>query len=362
MRPLVGRLRSLGIKSVIYLDDGIGTHRDRISAQKQADIARKELANFGWKDQPEKSTWLVVQELTWLGFIINLKNYELSIPSEKLAHAVSLVNFGLSKKYLSARTYAKIAGTIMSLRPVLGNSCLLFTRHLYAEIQATVDSKSWNARFLPSESLIKELCFWVDFLPNSKPKSLHKVHLPPDRVLFSDASAHAGAVCFESLSLKAHCAWNPLERLLSSTWRELRTVEYGLQCFGKMLQHMSVFWYTDNKAVEAIVKKGSMKMHLQDLALSIFTITSHFKIVLNVIWIPREENTKADAISKFWDTDDWSVTDDLFQACSLRWGEFTIDRFANFRNAKLPKFNSRFWNPNTAGVNAFAFDWAGENN
>ena len=39
-----------------------------------------------------------------------------------------------------------------------------------------------------------------------------------------------------------------------------------------------------------------------------------------------------------------------------------MDRFANHVNAKLPRFNSRFWNPGSEGIDAFVMDWHGENN
>jgi len=31
----------------------------------------------------------------------------------------------------------------------------------------------------------------------------------------------------------------------------------------------------------------------------------------------------------------------------------TIDRFASYYNTQLPRFNSRFWNPSSEGVDAF---------
>jgi hypothetical protein len=42
--------------------------------------------------------------------------------------------------------------------------------------------------------------------------------------------------------------------------------------------------------------------------------------------------------------------------CDRKWGTITIDRFADDKNKKLDKFNSRFWVPGTDGVGAFAFD------
>ena len=43
------------------------------------------------------------------------------------------------------------------------------------------------------------------------------------------------------------------------------------------------------------------------------------------------------------------------------WGPLNVDCFASYYNAKLPRFFSRFWNPGTAGVDAFAQNWSNEN-
>jgi len=40
----------------------------------------------------------------------------------------------------------------------------------------------------------------------------------------------------------------------------------------------------------------------------------------------------------------------------------SFDRFANSENLKINTFNSKFHTPGTSGVDAFAFNWAGENN
>ena len=51
-----------------------------------------------------------------------------------------------------------------------------------------------------------------------------------------------------------------------------------------------------------------------------------------------------------------------FHRIDLVWAPHLIDRFANHLNAKLPRFNSRFWNPVAEGIDAFVMDWARENN
>ena len=44
------------------------------------------------------------------------------------------------------------------------------------------------------------------------------------------------------------------------------------------------------------------------------------------------------------------------------WGPHTVDHFASYYNTKLPRFNSRFWNPGAEGVDSFTINWHGENN
>lgn len=105
-----------------------------------------------------------------------------------------------------------------------------------------------------------------------------------------------------------------------------------------------------------------MKLELQNIALQIYSICLTEHVRLEVEWVPREENTLADAWSRVIDWDDWSVSDWIFDKLNECWGPFTTDRFADDKNAKLPRFNSRFWVPNTEQVDAFSTPWTGENN
>ena len=62
------------------------------------------------------------------------------------------------------------------------------------------------------------------------------------------------------------------------------------------------------------------------------------------------------------DHDDWMVNPHIFQWIDSVWGPHTIDRFATHYNRHLPRFNSRFWNPDTEAVDTFTCNWSWENN
>ena len=112
-------------------------------------------------------------------------------------------------------------------------------------------------------------------------------------------------------------------------------------------------WFTDSQVAAKIVEVGSMKLGLHKMARRIFDICIRSGIHLQVKWIPRTSNQRADYISRLIDTDDWQITDDFFLFLDGLWGPHIVDCFANYYNHKLPKYFYRFWNPNNSGVDFF---------
>ena len=77
---------------------------------------------------------------------------------------------------------------------------------------------------------------------------------------------------------------------------------------------------------------------------------------------PQGLQLLADDIRKVMDYDDYTINESVFFALDERWGPHTCDRFACHYNAKRPAFNSRFYQPGSSGVNAFAQDWSKADN
>ena len=86
-------------------------------------------------------------------------------------------------------------------------------------------------------------------------------------------------------------------------------VKHTLQGFTHFLKGQCVKWYTDNKGVATIVKSESNKVHLQKLAMEIFSLSKEHDIVIDMEWIPQSDNEVADYLSKIVDFDDWGVKD-----------------------------------------------------
>ena len=156
--------------------------------------------------------------------------------------------------------------------------------------------------------------------------------------------------------------WTAEEINKSSTWRELTGVALALEAFSPELKGKQVTVFTDNTGVEAIMRKGSMKPELQNIAMHIVELCATSDIVIKVQWVPKAQNVRADELSRQEDFDDWGVSHEFFRFMDMQWCPHTVDRFADEYNHKVAVFNAKFWSPRCSGVDAFAWDWGNDMN
>ena len=156
--------------------------------------------------------------------------------------------------------------------------------------------------------------------------------------------------------------WTNEEMYKSSTWRELEALRRVLINSTNKIKKSTVKFCTDNKNVKYILTTGSNVEILHKLSLEIHDICDKQNISFIVEWIPREENTKADYLSRCLDSDDWTISDEIFNLLNRKWGPYTIDRFASNYNNKCIRFNSRWWVPGTEAVDSFKQEWSREIN
>ena len=361
LRPLVKYWRKNGVKIAVFIDDGQSIDIDYEKCNKNSQLVRNSLAASGFLENSGKSEWEPKKHTRWLGVDLNLEENCLNIPDYRISSLISSLENAKNKEFmLSARDISKICGKIISMKVVIGNICQLMTRNMYREIESR---QLWDNTTITTKGTKTEILFWLANLSDLNAKHLLD-SFDPEVFAFSDASSVAcgGFSIVNSQKHVAHKNWNEIEKQESSTWRELSAIEFCLQAFLPLIKYKTIFWNTDNQPTVAIIEKGSMVSKLQSIALSIFQICLKNSISIKINWIPREENTSADKISKIIDYNDWSLSKEFFEYIDQQWGPHTIDRFANHKNKKLNRFNSKFWCPGTEAVDAFSQNWSGENN
>ena len=133
----------------------------------------------------------------------------------------------------------------------------------------------------------------------------------------------------------------------------------SLKGFVHLLSGSSVKWFTDDQAVPLIVASGSMKEHLPQLVVDIF-YTARENIEIYVQWILRLLNERADYLSKIVDYDDWIVKDCYFRAATSLWGPCSVDCFTSSISRKVRRFYTKYFNPDSLGVDSLKSNWDGE--
>ena len=240
----------------------------------------------------------------------------------------------------------------------MGPCVRLLTRSSYVLISK---ANSWNSMVTMSDAAIKELTFLYEnfsFL-NGHPlrPSLSQANIEVS--VGSDASDLGFCVyevSDEKTILKKE-VFNKEDAMKSSTFRELKAFHsFYLSDKAKKFENKNVVHYTDNMNCEIILNVGSRNEKLQQMVLDIFIAWKDLNMKVDVIYLSRNDPIIefADAESRNFDLNDYSIDFESFCKISSMFGEFELDCFASFSNKKCVRYFSKFFEPLAEGQNFFA--------
>ena len=130
MRPFNKRWRGKGIKSILYIDEGIGAK----SSSEEANIAgvqiQDDLTNAVFFVNKAKSDLAPKQEGVWLGMKIDTRTLEFTVPVEKIQKLKIKIHKLLHKAQCTPKELFQVTGTLVSMHLAIGPLMRLFTRHL----------------------------------------------------------------------------------------------------------------------------------------------------------------------------------------------------------------------------------------
>ena len=360
LRPFTKYWRGMGIKVVIYIDDGISARKTEKLAKEAGDVITANLTEAGFYINWGKSNMEPKQVGRWLGTVVDTRKMRFSVPAEKINKVRADIDYILEKDTCTAKQLAKIADTLSSMHLAIGKIIRLFTRKIYAQIETR--QPWWNYE-PPEEGTSSELRVWSKNIGKFNGCSF-KPRVTNSKMVFTDASS-TGYGGFYVSKLGQHICTGEFtnsEANSSSTFRELLAVKLVLQSYGEELSGQSIQINVDNQAATRILSVGSSKEHLQEVALDIFHYCLKNDIRLTPEWVPREFNRDADYLSRIQDSDSWGVDMQSFDYIQEKFGPFDIDRFADNKNTKLVNFNSKYYCPGSMHVNTFTANWHGKNN
>ena len=384
IKVMVAFWRGSGLKILSYIDDGLAGAASEAEAKAFSDLVIDTLVRCGWIVNWAKSSFEPSQREEFIGYQVStaLPAGSIQLSESRWIKLVAAVDRFKLKSAVCARDIARVAGYIVSARPVFDPMALLFTREMYVWVQGMVDSRGWDWRAGKSEGLQTELLVWAAHLAEWKVRPLFNVTAEPDMLMAQDASDRAvgGFVgSIESVSdqvepkgrvievchpviascLEGFALLPPWERCQSSTYRELWAVWFMFSTFAERLRGCVVRVQVDNQAVYYLAIKGKSSVTvLHELLVKVFWLCKAYGIKWEVVWVPREWNQVADDISKWYDPDDWCLNPHHWAVVCARFGPFDCDCFASSATALMPCYCAVNWCPGVWYVDCFTRSWS----
>ena len=262
LREMIKMWRGRQIQAVAFLDDGLQANRTLEIARQHALNIKGTLFSAEWIPHKTKSKWEPSRVITWLGFIIDLIKGMILCTLKRIDKTKKLIGKALFWKTIHVKMLSKISGSITSMDRSHGELVFLFTKFMGIAI---AEALTWNWNIKISEPVRKELQFWYENIEKENGMPIF-IQAALGHLSFSDASdKECASVLMPAPShekLVVTRGFTDEEILTSSTEHELLRVLHGLSAFKGKLASKSISWFTDNKNVARIVKRGSIKLSL----------------------------------------------------------------------------------------------------
>lgn len=356
-KPVVHKLRSKGLISVIYLDDILLVGRSKEECFVNLQETRSLLESLGFILNLDKCQLKPSTSCKFLGFILNSKEMRVELTDQKRQSISSLAQKFRYKENCRIRDLAQFLGILVAACPAVKYGPL-YTKRL--ERQKFLALENSNGNFdrtmnLPN-SLDSDLDWWISQISiTTNPIRQNKFKLE----IFSDASTTGWGVFCNGH--KSHGWWNDQERTEHINYLELKAAFYGLRCFAENQKSCELLLRIDNTtAISYINKMGSVQYpKLSKLCREIWQWCEVRDLWIFASYIKSKENTEADAESRVISEDtEWELNKKAFATIEQTFGKFDIDLFATNINTKCPQFISWHRDPDACTVDAFTVCWS----
>lgn len=213
-RQLISKWRGEGKMVSMFLDDGWSCEKDFTSCSNVASSIKNDLLLSGFVPKAEKSLWLPVQTIEFLGNILESTVNRISIPNRrvhKTFKTISDIEISLKEhRRVHVRLVASFVGQIISMSIVLGHIAQIMTRYLSMDIAG---ARSWSSYIELSPDGKLQLKFWKDnlMLLNTSKINVADVFT---KIVFSDVSG-TGYAGYELKTIHgiAHGLWTNEEKI-----------------------------------------------------------------------------------------------------------------------------------------------------
>ena len=353
LKPIYAEMGENGHVCFPYLDDSFVVGKTEKICKKGINSLTGMFNELGFTINEEKSVLQPTQKLTFLGFLIDSVNMEVSLTEDKKEKFVQVANQILQNDSTKIREVAGLVGLMVAYSPAVEYAGVHFKTLERDKIKALKRSKgNFEDYMWLSPGGKSDIKWWLENLENHR-KIRRK---EPDMELYTDASQQGWGAHTEHQQTGGR--WHESE-LKHINALELKAILFGLMSLCKVTnKHIRI--RTDNMTALAYVKNmgGAKSGDCLLEALHIWEWAQQNQCWLSITHIPGVDNVLADLRSrKFRDHLEWELNPKLFKTMCKKWGKPEVDMFASRLNAKLAKYVSWEPEPENWRTDAFSFNW-----
>ena len=361
LKSVFSTLRKQSNESVCYIDDAYFDCPSYEQCQANIQNTVHLFEDLGFIIHPEKSVLIPVQEICFLGFILNSKNMTVSLTREKVVNIQTQCSKLIKTKTPAIRFVSEVLGYLVSSFPGVKFGMLYYRSIEVDKNKAlTYNKGDYNAPMVLSKQAIKDLQWWITsgvYSPN--PVSYD----PPHIILKTDASNSGWGGVITDLETRANGSWSLEESSLHINCLELKAVLLSLQSLCNSYHNKHIRILTDNTCTVSYIKHfgGCKSQPCNSIARDIWSWAIDKNIWLSVAHLPGKLNTSADLESRNINEDcEWKLCESVFKTiCDTLSFTSNIDLFASRLNYQLEPFVSFQPDPQSFAINAFSLiDWA----
>ena len=342
----------------MYVDDFI------LCAQPEKIVDHRDqlintLQELGWILNMEKSVLEPTNVMTYIGFEIVTSSGmwpTLWVATARVQKLRATIRRTLKAGRCSARQLARLLGQCVSMSIAVAYGKLML-RNAYNQLKSR---SSWETEIILNEETITDLQWWLNEIKGERKHVIEK--RPIDLTMSTDASQTGWGAYLEGES--AAGVWNTRMSYEHSNYRELMGILLAIQTFEEKITGKTILLLTDNMTARAyLIHEGGPNKKFNILTKAIVNILTKINCKVQCNHLSGVLNIEADTLSRGKDSYNYALGSKWFATLQMIYGPHTIDRFADFENSKLPRYNALYADPRAVGVDALTQrDWGGENN
>lgn len=357
VRAVITYLRSIGLRVTVFVDDFLLAF-DLSQAADHIDQLLHTLSELGFVVNFEKSQLKPTQAIKYIGYVIHSDSEKIVVKAQaaRISKLKRHLRKALRLNSITFRYLAQICGQCVSIAWAVTPG-KLFLRSSY-KLLAT--RNLWSDRVKLNEEVINELTWWLESVDHWNSRTICSESFQAQIV--TDASHLGWGAIYEGRVASGD--WNTRVSYLTSNEREMLAILMAIKAFATLIRGKRIQVLTDNiSAVCYINHMGGPSQSLSKLARAIWGEAIELGVSIKCAHIAGKLNQESDFWSRNPDKHNWKLHPKLFKYINRLWGPHTIDRFANCQNTQLRRFNSRFWEPMSEGIDALGqVNWQTENN